>query len=292
MQILAVGVATIDVLLRVSVYPVEDEKIRALTANTSRGGNATNTLVVLSQLGHVCSWAGALAADVNSDLILKDLMRYRIDYSACRRYDTGQTPVSYVLLSEKTNSRTIIHHRDLPEFSALDFRSIELSDFEWVHFEGRNVPETLEMLQHLKKHYPNLPLSLEVEKPREQIEKLFPHADLILLSRDYALSQGCEEPAELFNKVRKLNGRATLSCTWGDRGAWLMNSAGQIHFAAPWMPPKVIDTLGAGDVFNAGIIHGMIQQKSPDRVLADAVGLAGKKCGQSGFARLVEPHGR
>ena len=57
-HVLAVGVATLDIINEVESYPPEDGEVRALAQAIRRGGNASNTLVVLSQLGHSCEWAG------------------------------------------------------------------------------------------------------------------------------------------------------------------------------------------------------------------------------------------
>lgn len=60
-SVLGIGVATFDVVNSVDAYPLEDAKIRVRARRTARGGNVTNTLVVLSQLGHRCAWGGTLA---------------------------------------------------------------------------------------------------------------------------------------------------------------------------------------------------------------------------------------
>jgi ketohexokinase len=48
----------------------------------------------------------------------------------------------------------------------------------------------------------------------------------------------------------------------------------------------VVDTLGAGDTFNAAIIDGLCRQQDLAVALRDACRLAGKKCGQIGFQGL------
>ena len=48
------------------------------------------------------------------------------------------------------------------------------------------------------------------------------------------------------------------------------------------MPIAVVDTLGAGDTFNAGIISACMDGLDTEASLARACQLAGKKCGQSG----------
>jgi len=49
----------------------------------------------------------------------------------------------------------------------------------------------------------------------------------------------------------------------------------------------VVDTLGAGDVFNAGLIHQLAQGHGLDIALIEASRLAGKKCGVYGLGNLV-----
>jgi ketohexokinase len=49
----------------------------------------------------------------------------------------------------------------------------------------------------------------------------------------------------------------------------------------------LVDTLGAGDAFNAAIIDGLLAGLSLEPLLARATGLAGRKCGQRGYGGLV-----
>jgi len=65
-----------------------------------------------------------------------------------------------------------------------------------------------------------------------------------------------------------------------------MDSLGQLWDSPPYPPTRVVDTLGAGDVFNAGVIHGLLHRRPLDQVLAGACRLAGHKCGQFGLHGL------
>lgn len=82
-SILSIGIATIDIIHIVERYPPEDSETRALSQRICRGGNATNTLVGLSQLGHQCSWGGVWIDDLHSQPILTDLKQYAIDMRFC-----------------------------------------------------------------------------------------------------------------------------------------------------------------------------------------------------------------
>jgi len=282
-NILAVGIATIDIINHVEHFPLEDAEVRALSQQQSRGGNATNTLTVLSQLGHDCFWAGILIDEADSNLIKDELNHFNINYDLCRQLSQGKMPTSYITLNQQTGSRTIVHHRDCPEFSFADFKLIDLSQFDWVHFEGRHINDTIKMVQHLKQTLPDLPCSVEIEKPRDNIEQLFPLADYLFFSQHYAEHKGYLSAEDLLNSLAK-DTKAT--CTWGKQGAWAIES-NSIHHNPAYSPAQLVDTLGAGDTFNAAMIDGLINKQSLKQSLEQSCQLAGKKCGQTGFQDLI-----
>lgn len=278
---LGVGIATLDIINDVAAWPAEDDEVRALGQRRVRGGNATNTLVVLSQLGHDCSWAGMLPHEPDAAIVLDDLERHRIDLSAVQRPAQGKLPTSYIALSRATGSRTIIHYRDLPEYGLADFEGVNLDGYDWVHFEGRNVPDLDAMLS--KSAAQGIPCSLEIEKPRPGVEALFSLPDVLIFSAAYLRSHGGEEPVTFLKRGGFAGKRVFVA--WGKAGAWARDPGGGIVFA-PAAPVPVVDTLGAGDVFNAAIVHGCVQGWSTERSLQAAVALAGCKCAQVGLDGL------
>jgi len=284
-RILAVGIATLDVVNTVERYPDEDSEVRAVSQRIARGGNATNTLSVLSQLGHRCAWAGVVADEPDGERILADLAVHDVDTRACRHVTGGKSPVSYVTLSAATGSRSIVHYRDLPEFGFDDFAALDLSDFDWIHFEGRNVTETARMFEHAR-GVTTVPLSLELEKPREDIERLLPLADLLLCSRMLAAHFGFGAAEEFLHDLRRRAPQADLVCAWGADGAWALARDGAVHHGPAHPPPNVVDTLGAGDTFNAGIIDARVRGLGWAKALDAANRLAGHKCGQVGLSNL------
>jgi ketohexokinase len=286
-KVLGIGNATLDTIHVVDRYPNENEEIRCRRRYVRRGGNAANTLVVLSQMGNACTWAGVLVNNPDGEFILDDLRRRGVDTGPCRRFDAGSVPLSSVLISKEAGTRSIIHYRDLPEYTFRDFESIVLHTFDWFHFEGRNVTETRRMLDSLRAGHPSIPCSIEIEKPRDGIEVLFPCADILLFSREYALAAGFTDPLSLLGSVSEEYPHADLFCTWGDAGAAAMDSRGNTFENGAFAPASVVDTLGAGDTFNAAVISGYLEGLDIRETLARACRLAGEKCGQQGFDGLV-----
>ena len=290
--VLGVGIATLDIVSEVAAYPPEDAEVRALAQRQVRGGNVTNTLAVLRQLGRSCTWAGTLAEDPASLQILADLEAQHIDTSRAVRHPGACTPVSYITLSRANGSRTIVHHRNLPELTAAGFAATcetrGWGPWSWVHFEGRAPAETKAMLRLVRARLPAVPISLEIEKPRPEAEVLLEGPDLLLFSRAYVQAQGIADPEVFLRQLAKATRARHCVLAWGAGGSYGWTRGADVVYAPAEPPDKLVDTLGAGDVFNAAVIDGLLDGLALPEVLVAANRLAGRKCGRVGLAGLVE----
>ena len=288
-RILVTGIATIDHVLDVAAYPGEDSESRALGSETRPGGNAANTACVLAQAGHRADLAAVVAAGAEGEVLLRLLLAQGIGVDPCIRRE-GRTPTSHVLRSLASGSRTIVHFRDLPELAAADFRKIELSGYDWFHFEGRNPGELPSMLRTVRRVAVDQPLSLELEKPREGLDAALPLADVLLFSRGWAQALSADDPEEFVRRAARQRPEQLQTLTWGDRGAWLAHR-GEVFHCQPRAGLEIRDSLGAGDSFNAGLIHALISGEPPERALEAAVRLAERKLAQVGLEGLFAPQG-
>lgn len=283
-RILGVGIATLDIVHSHASYPPEDAELRARAQHVWRGGNATNSLCVLAGLGHACDWAGTLGEDFAAGLIEQDLRGQGVGLETVKRIPRGASPCSLIYLAEATASRTISHYRDLPELDAGHFRALPLDGYDWLHFEGRAVNETRAMLQDARRRAPRATRSLEIEKPRENIESLFPLAEVLLFSRQYALARGFDQAPRLLRALHHEYPGTLLVCAWGEQGAWLRApDDGDCRHVPAQPPPRVLDTRGAGDVFNAAFIHARLLGHEPEAAVRQACRMAGEKCGRHGL---------
>lgn len=290
-HVLGVGIAAVDVVNLVAEYPAEDAEVRALDQRIVRGGNTANSLAVLRQLGHRCTWAGTLADDAGAALICRDLDRCGIDREQVAIVPDAQTPTSYITLSRTIGSRTIVHYRNLREFDAGDFGAVSLTDLDWVHFEGRVPYETERMIARVRRERPELPISVEIEKPRDGVERLFHGPNLLIFSRVYAQAQSLSgqspSPAVFLHQRAAECDPELCLLPWGAEGAYGLARGGEVVFAPAHRPAAIVDSIGAGDVFNAAAIDGLLRGLSLPELLSHANRIAGHKCGRRGFDGLI-----
>jgi ketohexokinase len=290
-KILGIGNAVLDVILTVPHHPQEDEEIRATQKHFASGGNANNTLYVLAQLGHHTALCTTLAADSEAKQLLSDLQTRGIATEHVQKFIKARTPTSFITLNAQNGHRTIVHYRDLPEVSFEHFAKIEIEEYDWLHFEGRNLDNLPGMLNIAKTFLTHQPISLEVEKPRDGIETLFAQVNLIIFSHHYAKAKGYADGEALLKAIKPSVKNANLVCTWGDQGVWFSGANSGVnssihHLNAENVTP-IIDTLGAGDTFNAGLIDGLLNGLSLEEAVIKANHLAAIKCRQPGLDNLL-----
>ena len=281
-HILIVGLVCLDIINTVDRFPKEDEDMRALSQRWQKGGNAANTAIVLSQtLGSVYTTSTSSACEL--------LCSLNQSFEAQYVKENCGFPTSCAFVNCESGTRTIVHSRNsLPELSFEDFDKLELSSFDWIHFEGRrNVEEIIEMIRKIKafKSSTNVEVvvSVELEKKREDLKKLLCLTDVLFIGKDFARFCGFSSAEEA---VKEFYSEVKVVCAWGEVGAFGMDSSGEIVSSCSYPPVKVIDTLGAGDTFNAGVIFSLRQGRTLKEALEFGCKIAGKKCGIHGFDGL------
>ncbi|XP_005812991.1 ketohexokinase isoform X2 [Xiphophorus maculatus] len=295
-KILCVGLVCLDIISVVEEYPEEDTDTRCVSQRWQRGGNASNSCTVLSLLGAPCAFMGSLAAGPVADFIMADFLQRAIDVSAVAWQVKGQTPSACCVVCPSSGSRTVLlYDTDLPDVTAQDFSRVDLAQFKWIHWEGRNTGEQVKMIQQVEKFNAQLPdhqrigISVEIEKTREPLYELFPYGDVVFVSKDVARHFGFDSPEAalrgLYPRVKK---GAVLICAWAEKGADALGPDGLLLHSDAFPPEMLVDTLGAGDTFNAGVLHTLSNGGSVQDALAFGCRIAGRKCGFHGYDGIRE----
>uniref|UniRef100_H2YDN8 Carbohydrate kinase PfkB domain-containing protein n=1 Tax=Ciona savignyi TaxID=51511 RepID=H2YDN8_CIOSA len=231
-KILSVGLICVDVISVAKQYPIEGCDFRLLGTHWQKGGNAANTSAVLSMLGNQVDFFGAVPIPKKSDFhgqicvgFIKEKMEsYNVGMDKVVERVGDALPFSTVLTNSDNGSRTILHYRKgLEEVKYDDFLKIDISQYSWIHFEGRNITEVTQMIDKVVMYNSNerherITISVELEKPRRANSVLLlPHADLVVVSQDFAEFNGMSSAVEAVHHYMRSCKKEPQLCAHGVR---------------------------------------------------------------------------
>lgn len=286
-MILACGEALIDMLPRTTTA---GEDAFAPYA----GGAVFNTAVALGRLGAPAGFFSGISADFLGQILRDKLSESGVDSSACVisprpctvafvKLVDGQA--TYAFYDENTAGR-MLTEADLPveiDAEALFFGGISLvaepcgSTYEALML--REAPSRVTMID------PNIRPGFITDAAtyRARIDRMLAAADIVKLSdEDLHWLRGTGSTTELARAI--LSAGARLVCiTEGEKGVTGYHSGGEVF--VPASPVSVVDTVGAGDTFNAGVLASLSRAGAltKDRIatltedeIRDALGLGAR----------------
>ena len=224
------------------------------------GGAVFNTAIAIGRLGAPCGYFGGLSTDLFGSVLAEALTASRVDFARAPRSERPTTlafvtltdgHAQYAFYDENTAGRTLSED-DLPtlgtETEALFFGGISLVSEPAADSYAALCAQAGERLVMID---PNIRPGFITDEPRyrARLEAMLSRADIVKISDEDMAWLGTT-PAALIE-----GGAALVLETRGAEGVVAYSDDGEIAVAAE--RAEVVDTVGAGDTFNAGLLAGL-----------------------------------
>ncbi|MFS8049477.1 carbohydrate kinase family protein [Rhizobium sp. BR 314] len=262
------GDINIDLVLDIPAYPGEGGEAIATGQTVAIGGSATNTAIALARAGHECRLIGCVGQDAWGRQALSELQKAGVSTLWIGQDPAEPTQLNVVAVSA-TGERTMFAYRganaqlsdDMIDEAALAGAALlHLSGYAFL--QPRQAGAALRAIDIAEQR--GIPITLDVPGGvvaalADALRPLLSKLDTILLA-DGDLPQllGRPRDATLDSLVAALLEQGVKRVAIKGHGTDSLLRQANTGDSAPWFPVEVVDTVGAGDAFAAGHIHGRI----------------------------------
>ena len=299
MKILGIGNAIVDVLCKVSdefltqhsltkstMKLIDEVEFKNLLTSlkieeTISGGSVANSIVGLSQLGNQVGFIGKISNDELGQKYEDGLKKEKVKYLYKKKQEEMPTGSCLILItpdSERTMCTFLgtagrINDNDIKEEDIKNAEMVFLEGYLWD--EGNPKKAFDKAIAHSKKVAMSLSDLFCVERHKPHFMELVKNKlDIIFANEQEILSLiGSEtfEEAITFSKEIKKN----VIITRGENGAVSINKD-QVTEINAQSNLKIKDLTGAGDLFAAGYLHGVINKLNVKECLIKGTELSSK----------------
>jgi sugar/nucleoside kinase (ribokinase family) len=232
------------------------------------GGSVANTIAALSLLGNKVAFIGKVGNDPLGESFRKDLENLRVDYLTVKAESILPTACCIVLTTpdaQRTMS-TYLGVSGLLDPEDIDEDSISQSEI--IYLEGYlcdsdRAKEALSKARRIAlKSGGKVALSLSdsfcVERHRDDFLKIIKEEISILFANEEEIKSLFKSKSLEVAISRCTELKNICVITRAEKGS-LIVSGGEVREIPAQKSPAVIDTTGAGDLYAAGFLHGLVR---------------------------------
>jgi sulfofructose kinase len=282
-EVVCVGVITMDTIALVDRYPSEDERVLAEEIARGGGGPAAVAAVALARLGISTAIVGTIGDDADGREILEIFKREGIDTSGIS-IGASATAGSVIVASKENSARAISTRQPVQQAPANDAAKELVKNAQWVHCDHVGI-NRLSELGISRGYGPKISFDAGygVETFDVSLVDLFVPTDRQMALRHPGLSL-----EDAMAKDAKSAGNIVVA-TRGSEGS---AAYADQFITAPGFSVDVVSTLGAGDVFHGALMAQVVEGRPMVEALRRANAVAALSCrgldGQSAIPTITE----
>jgi sugar/nucleoside kinase (ribokinase family) len=277
-DLVGVGLNATDTLIALPEFPARGSKTEYGASSVMPGGQTATTVIVCQTWGLSTRYVGKLGDDDAARLHRTAFEKAGVEAQLVT-VAGGVSPQSLILV-DGGGERTVLGRRDermtlLPE----ELNRAWIENARALHVDGHDT--TAATLAASWAHEAGIPVLADIDEIYPGVDELLANVDYLISSRDFP--GRLMGPGSLEKNLRGMQARygcRLTAATLGPDGVLAWNGKQFLHRAAYRVP--VVDTTGAGDIFHAGFIYGLLQDWPLDRQLDFSCAAAAINCMATG----------
>ena len=299
MKILGIGNAIVDVICKVDDQYLIDNELTKSTmklvdenefqkllstlkvAETISGGSVANSIVGLSQLGNEVGFIGKVNADNLGQKYEEGLVKEKVQYFYNKKKETSPTGTCLILITPDAERTMVtflgiagrINEQDINEKAIKESEMIFLEGYLWDKGEAKSAFDKAMSLSNVKAM--SLSDQFCVERHRGDFLDLVKNKLDIIFANEQEIrslidAKNFEDVIEFGKQLGKI-----LIITRGEKGSIAIKNQ-EIAECQSKPNLKIVDLTGAGDLFAAGFLHGLINNISTKECLEKGTEMSSK----------------
>ncbi|SHG25997.1 adenosine kinase [Dysgonomonas macrotermitis] len=285
MKVLGMGNALVDVLALIdndtllsqlelpkgSMQLIDEQKKEALhkamenmDTFLASGGSASNTITGIAKLGIGTGFIGRVGKDFYGNYYKEDLEGYNVKSQLIVCNESSGVATTFV---SKDGQRTFGTYLGAAAgLSAEDLNSEDFAGYDYFYIEGylvQNLSLIRKAILLAKENGLKVVLDMAsynvVEASRDFLLEIIPeYVDIIFANEEEAKALCNTEPEEALEQIAGMVDIAIVKI--GEKGSFIKRGDEKVF--VPALKVNCIDTTGAGDLYAAGFLYGLINNMS------------------------------
>jgi sulfofructose kinase len=280
-DVLGVGCNSVDYVYRVPAAPRADSptaKLRISSHQAMCGGQMATAMAACAGLGLRTAYLGCAGHDHNGRLIVSELQQRGVDVSHVLTRECANR-FAVITVDESTGERIVLWDRD----DRLNLRNAEIdqaaiASARLVHVDDED--QDAAIAAALLARDAGVPVTSDIDRITRRTGELVAAVSIPIFAQHVlpAITGESDTPRAL--RVLRQSHPGMLCVTLGQGGAMML--ADDELITEPGFAIAAVDTTGAGDVFRAAFIYGLLNDYAPREMLRFANAAAAVSCTRAG----------
>ena len=283
-DVVGVGLNATDTLLSLPRFPSSGSKVEVCSLHVLPGGQVATAMIALQRWGLRTRYVGKLGDDSAAKIHHDEFTQSEVETRTTTVPDC-RSAQSFIMIDPE-GERTVLWQRD----ERLELKPDEL-DRDWIVnarallVDGRDTAAATKAAEWA--HAARIPVIADLDELYANLEPLLANVDYLIVSRDFpAKLTGKSELQDSLPEIKRRFGCLLTAATLGTDGVLAWDGT-EFCYSAAFLV-STVDTTGAGDIFHAAFIYGLLQNWPLQRILDFACAAAALNCMATGARGGIE----